>query len=484
MLRYEKIFTENFLFQLECMEQLTEKEVAHCITALCLYCRESVNRMKLRESNGLKLFVTILNDSAKSNLHERIINSLLQLAYDEKGLLALQIEGIVPSLIKVLNSHVEKVRVPHAEHMDKKDVEKVEDMDESTNDEDTEKPKGTKEATPEGMASPGEDEPDADDDEVAEASKASPKKPTKESVFRVNSPSYQAVQDEFEEFVRLRNERSETQTYSWCNMTGTSPNNSMCHSPDRVPFEWRGSSGYSPTYSFSPSPSSSMGSPSKSASPERSPERRHSPLHMPTFSPLNELLHSPSVPENAPEVKLDPVYSPIETFSDEDDETKSPRDQASGPATPIQAPPRAAPMSPETTLSPPMKRLRAISPPAKLLIPKSPDPTLRILSPTMSFNSFSPTRAASPPQFSPNQQFQEFAPLPIPSLNRFENAEEKRENASHIGWILQLLSRFSQAERPHEDMPSLNTVKALFNYLSSVKDPLRRAVRILIRLSK
>ena len=56
------------------------------MTALCLYCRESVNRMKLREFGGLRLFVTLLGDDENKSLHNRILNSLLQFAYDDQGL--------------------------------------------------------------------------------------------------------------------------------------------------------------------------------------------------------------------------------------------------------------------------------------------------------------------------------------------------------------------------------------------------------------
>ncbi len=57
---------------------LSERETAHCVTALCLYCRESVNRMKLRECGGLRLFVRLLGERDKARMHDRIVNSLLQ----------------------------------------------------------------------------------------------------------------------------------------------------------------------------------------------------------------------------------------------------------------------------------------------------------------------------------------------------------------------------------------------------------------------
>ena len=84
---------------LEERDGLTPKEVAHAVTALCLYCRESVNRMKLREHGGLRLFIKLLNDASKESLHDRIVNSLLQFAYDDLGLRVLQHHGIIPCLV-------------------------------------------------------------------------------------------------------------------------------------------------------------------------------------------------------------------------------------------------------------------------------------------------------------------------------------------------------------------------------------------------
>ena len=82
------------------LSDLTEKEIAHCITALCLYCRESVNRMKLREFGGLRLFIELLNNPDQGKIHDRIINSLLQFAYDDLGMRVLQHYGLIPCLVR------------------------------------------------------------------------------------------------------------------------------------------------------------------------------------------------------------------------------------------------------------------------------------------------------------------------------------------------------------------------------------------------
>lgn len=55
--------------------------------------------MKLRECGGLALFIRLLNDPSKESLHDRVINSLLQFAYDDLGLRVLQHHGIIPCLV-------------------------------------------------------------------------------------------------------------------------------------------------------------------------------------------------------------------------------------------------------------------------------------------------------------------------------------------------------------------------------------------------
>lgn len=75
----------------------------------------------------------------------------------------------------------------------------------------------------------------------------------------------------------------------------------------------------------------------------------------------------------------------------------------------------------------------------------------------------------------------EWRPLQKPGVdkNKKKSAEDSR-----AGWILQILSRLSQAERPHEDMSNIRTMQVLIKYLDKVKDPIPRAGRILARLSK
>jgi len=60
---------------------------------------------------------------------------------------------------------------------------------------------------------------------------------------------------------------------------------------------------------------------------------------------------------------------------------------------------------------------------------------------------------------------------------------EKTTEGQRLDWILQILSRLTQADRPHEDLTSARTIQCLFKLLSRDKQSLGRVSRILTRLS-
>ena len=47
------------------------------------------------------------------------------------------------------------------------------------------------------------------------------------------------------------------------------------------------------------------------------------------------------------------------------------------------------------------------------------------------------------------------------ATERTSNTDEGKKENSQIGWVLHILSRLSQVERPHDDLMSLSTVRAL-----------------------
>lgn len=56
------------------------------MTVLCLLCRESVNRSKVRRSGGLEVLLGTLRHGGNSNLEARALNAMLHFIYDEVGL--------------------------------------------------------------------------------------------------------------------------------------------------------------------------------------------------------------------------------------------------------------------------------------------------------------------------------------------------------------------------------------------------------------
>ena len=99
----------TFIVKANDKEKLSPGDFFRTVSALCLYCHESVNRMKLRDAGGLRLFVQILEDPQKDkNLKEKIIKSLMQFAYDDRSLKVLQCVGLVPALVNIVDEFNQK----------------------------------------------------------------------------------------------------------------------------------------------------------------------------------------------------------------------------------------------------------------------------------------------------------------------------------------------------------------------------------------
>ncbi|XP_069507693.1 armadillo repeat-containing protein 5 [Ambystoma mexicanum] len=77
------------------------------IRALCLCCREAINRVRVREAGGLELLLTLAKDGRYPQAHPRIIASFLNFFYDEVALEYLQANGLVPLLVSRLEALTE-----------------------------------------------------------------------------------------------------------------------------------------------------------------------------------------------------------------------------------------------------------------------------------------------------------------------------------------------------------------------------------------
>ena len=63
---------------------LSSKQFFQGVNALCLYCQESVNRLKLRELGGLQYFVSVISSNKPHHraVHKKILESLVRFGYD------------------------------------------------------------------------------------------------------------------------------------------------------------------------------------------------------------------------------------------------------------------------------------------------------------------------------------------------------------------------------------------------------------------
>ncbi|XP_032091279.1 armadillo repeat-containing protein 5 [Thamnophis elegans] len=95
------------------------------VKALCLLCREAVNRSRVRETGGLELLLSLLRDQCHSYSHARVVVAFLAFFYDEEALEKLQAGGLVPLLVGRLAAQSEwagREQVEREEHEDEKDA--------------------------------------------------------------------------------------------------------------------------------------------------------------------------------------------------------------------------------------------------------------------------------------------------------------------------------------------------------------------------
>jgi len=87
--------------------ELTTAEFTAAVKALTSFSAESVNRIKLRESGALKVFVKLLasDSSHHKAVHDHIVNALPRFGYDALSLKTLGDEGVISCLTKILNDY-------------------------------------------------------------------------------------------------------------------------------------------------------------------------------------------------------------------------------------------------------------------------------------------------------------------------------------------------------------------------------------------
>ncbi|XP_063997311.1 armadillo repeat-containing protein 5-like [Pogoniulus pusillus] len=80
----------------------TSATLCPAVRALCLLCREAVNRARVRAAGGLGVLLALLGHPLGTAWHRRLLLALAAFAYDQEALLALEGEGLAPRLAQVL----------------------------------------------------------------------------------------------------------------------------------------------------------------------------------------------------------------------------------------------------------------------------------------------------------------------------------------------------------------------------------------------
>ncbi|XP_014817484.1 PREDICTED: armadillo repeat-containing protein 5 [Calidris pugnax] len=96
------------------------------VRALCLLCREAVNRARVRAAGGLGLLLRLLAEPRARPWRPRVLLALAAFAYDQEALAALEARGLVPLLADVLRARADEEEEEEEEE-DEEEEEEEED---------------------------------------------------------------------------------------------------------------------------------------------------------------------------------------------------------------------------------------------------------------------------------------------------------------------------------------------------------------------
>ncbi|KAK7794826.1 hypothetical protein R5R35_005973 [Gryllus longicercus] len=402
------------------MSEPTESQSA-LISCLCLLCRESVNRAKIRRAGGLPIILSILRDCPKTSLQATALHALLLFVYDEVSLQELLKEGLITVLVTKLSEFVKSHGSEHSHEV--MNVAKIHIHSKKRHLSSDSSSNFSNKTDEEGNVETSEKSKQA-----SEVNDVSDTKNRSENWkrFRISSPSYQAVVQEIG-FPKRSNKKS-------CNSSGiTSPTHSgdfllKMNSPERSV----GSDSYQ-MGDWSPGSPRSM-----CFSPESSPAYGRqwslSPTSMQT-SPF-DVWSSTSSPVSHSSIDCDipEVYSPVcqDAQSDDDGNDDNDNDDI-------------------------CKGNECVS--------------IAHVSDTMSEECDSNTPSIQCD--SPNTNWE------ILSESSFNGGLLSSREESDL---LILISRVSHMEIVVEDLVLKNTLSTLLNYIRLLRNPLPRAGRILARI--
>lgn len=76
------------------------------LVSLCLFCREAVNRAKIRIGSGLELMLSLLKDPDSEKYHPMLLHALTQFVYDDPSIAIMVKNGLLDILVTRLKKMV------------------------------------------------------------------------------------------------------------------------------------------------------------------------------------------------------------------------------------------------------------------------------------------------------------------------------------------------------------------------------------------
>ena len=99
------------------------------LTSLCLFCREAVNRIRIRYCSGLPVILDLLKKEENERYHPVLLHSLAQFEYDDEGIVIMVKNG----LLDILTDKLQRMAIEIPVESDEKSTAKKRSADRSPN---------------------------------------------------------------------------------------------------------------------------------------------------------------------------------------------------------------------------------------------------------------------------------------------------------------------------------------------------------------
>lgn len=90
------------------------------LAILCLFCREAVNRARIRMGSGLELMLSLLKDPENEKYHPMLLHALAQFVYDDPSMAIMVKHGLLDILVTRLQKMVTETIASEETNVSKK----------------------------------------------------------------------------------------------------------------------------------------------------------------------------------------------------------------------------------------------------------------------------------------------------------------------------------------------------------------------------